>query len=31
MYDPADVSSTIILGHANYRMTEHGMIRVEDV
>src|ERR1700754_4487700 len=31
MFDPDDATRTIILGHANYRMTEHGLIRVEDI
>jgi hypothetical protein len=31
LYDPNDISQVVILGHADYRMTEHGMVRVEDI
>ena len=31
MYDREDPSRVVIMGHANYRVTEHGVVRVEDI
>ena len=31
MYDREDPSRVVIMGHANYRVTEHGVVKVEDV